>query len=277
MAVVREDVVKLGFEFDSRQMNRANEAVDELLENTQELGGRKGTGKAEDGFEDAAKAAKKFGDTNLDKLSDGIDKIVSGVGKFALSVGKTAAKSIAVGAAAGTAALVALGTQAVKSYAEYEQLVGGVETLFGGSKTYDDFVDGISASTESIKEFQRANGLKVDGIIGPETTAALQKYYRETERFATDAADTMLKNANNAYKTAGMSANDYMSNVTSFSASLISALGGDTNAAAALADEAIIMMADNANKMGTDLDSVVGTFQSLARGNYGMLDNLKLG
>lgn len=91
------------------------------------------------------------------------------------------------------------------------------------------------------------------------------------------SSKTVQKYAANAYKTAGLSANDYMSTVTSFSASLISSLGGDTAAAAKLADQAITDMSDNANKMGTDMESIQQTYQSLARGNYAMLDNLKLG
>lgn len=278
MAVVREDVVKLGFEFDSKGMDKANNAMDDLVESTQELGGRKGTGKAEDGFDNATKAAEKFGKVNLDKLSDGIDKIVAGVGNFAKKIASATTKTVAAGAAAATAGIVALGTEAVKSYAEYEQLIGGVDTLFGGgAQSVDEYAASIGKSVEDIKAFQKANGLVVDGIIGPKTSAAIAASYEKMASGSTSAADTVLKNANNAYKTAGMSANDYMSNVTSFSASLISSLGGDTTAAAALADQAIIDMADNANKMGTDLNTVVGTYQSLARGNYAMLDNLKLG
>ena len=91
------------------------------------------------------------------------------------------------------------------------------------------------------------------------------------------SSDTVAKYAANAYKSSGVSANSYMSQVTSFSASLISSLGGDTEAAAELANRAVIDMSDNANKMGTDLASIQQTYQSIARGNYAMLDNLKLG
>lgn len=134
-----------------------------------------------------------------------------------------AGKAAAAGLAAASAAAVALGKASLDSYAEYEQLVGGVDTLF------------------------------------KESSQKLQEY------------------AANAYQTAGMSANDYMSTVTSFSAALINSLGGDTEAAADMADEAVTAMADNANKMGTSIDSIVQTYQSLSRGNFAMLDNLKLG
>ena len=221
MAVIKEDVIKLTFKFDDREAVQAEVAASDIADAMKKVSA--GTDKAEDGFEDAAKAADKFGKTNLSKLSDGIDKIVDGVGKFALKMGIATAKTVAAGAAAATAGIVALGSAAVKSYAEYEQLIGGVDTLFG------------------------------------------------------EAAGTMLKNANEAYKTAGLSANNYMSTVTSFSASLINSLGGDTVKAAEMADQAIIDMADNANKMGTDMTMIQNAYQGFAKQNYTMLDNLKLG
>lgn len=112
---------------------------------------------------------------------------------------------------------------AIEGYGEYEQLVGGVETLFGSS------------------------------------------------------ADTVIKNAANAYKTAGLSANAYMETVTSFSASLLQSMGNDTEAAAKKADLALTDMSDNANKMGTDMQSIQNAYQGFAKQNYTMLDNLKLG
>lgn len=92
-----------------------------------------------------------------------------------------------------------------------------------------------------------------------------------------DSAGTVLQYANDAYQAAGMSANEYMDTITGFSASLINSLGGDTKAAADLGNTAVQDMADNANKMGTDIGTIQETYQSLARGNYAMLDNLKLG
>ena len=121
------------------------------------------------------------------------------------------------------AAVVDVGKQAVGSYAEYEQLVGGVETLFK------------------------------------------------------DSAGVVEGYANNAFKTAGLSANEYMETVTSFSASLLQSLGGDTAAAAKYGDLAITDMADNANKMGTSMSSIQDAYQGFAKQNYTMLDNLKLG
>lgn len=92
-----------------------------------------------------------------------------------------------------------------------------------------------------------------------------------------DASEKVIKNANKAYKTAGMSAIDYMSTVTSYSASLLQSLGGDTEKAAEVADMAIIDMADNANKMGTSMEAIQNAYQGFAKQNYTMLDNLKLG
>lgn len=149
------------------------------------------------------------------------------------------------------AALVNVGKQAIESYADYEQLVGGVETLFG-------------AGGQSLEEYAKS--------IGKSVKDAESEYNN-----LMTAQNNMIENANNAYKTAGMSANEYMSNVTGFSASLISSLDGDTVKAAAAADRAMTDISDNANKMGTDMQSIVDTYQSLARGNYQMLDNLKLG
>ena len=154
-----------------------------------------------------------------DQASGPISKIAKGLGNGI----KTAAKigTAAVGAAA--TGIVALTKSAVENYAEYEQLVGGVETLFGTS------------------------------------------------------ADKVQEYASNAYKTAGLSANEYMETVTSFSASLLQSLGGDTEAAAEYADRAVTDMSDNANKMGTSMDMIQNAYQGFAKQNYTMLDNLKLG
>lgn len=148
-------------------------------------------------------------------------------------------------------AIVNVGKQAIESYADYEQLVGGVETLFG-------------AGGQSLEEYAKSVGKSVKDA---------EKEYNNLMT----AQNNMITNANNAYKTAGMSANEYMSNVTGFSASLISSLDGDTVKAAAAADRAMTDISDNANKMGTDMQTIVDTYQSLARGNFQMLDSLKLG
>lgn len=130
-------------------------------------------------------------------------------------------------------------------------LMGGITALGGAVKNTFS-----AAMSEGAKLQQSLGG--IDTLFG-------------------DAAASVKRNAENAFQTAGLSANEYMENVTSFSASLISSLGGDTAEAARIADVAMRDMSDNANKMGTDMKSITGTYQSLARGNYAMLDNLKLG
>lgn len=175
-------------------------------------------------------------------------KALSGtLGKTLATVGKVGAAALG----ASTAAVAGLTKAAVEGYAEYEQLVGGVETLFGtGGANLKEYAASVGDSVKNVtKEF---NSLK-------------------------SAESAMLSNAANAYKTAGLSANDYMQTVTSFSASLISSVGGDTQRAAKLADQALIDMSDNANKMGTDMESIQNAYQGFAKANYSMLDNLKLG
>ena len=158
-----------------------------------------------DQFENGVKKAEKSGSSLATSLKSGL---------------ATAAKVGAAAVGAAATAIGALTTAAVNNYAEYEQLVGGVETLFKNS------------------------------------------------------ADTVMGYAENAYKTAGLSANEYMETVTSFSASLLQSLDGDTKAAASAADMAITDMADNANKMGTSMEMIQNAYQGFAKGNMTMLDNL---
>lgn len=163
---------------------------------------------------------------NLGKEVEDTSKSVEGAGgRFEKFGGILKGVAVAAGTmvvAAGAAA-VKLGKEVVAGFAEYEQLIGGVDTLF------------------------------------KESSQMLQDY------------------ANDAYKTAGLSANDYMETVTSFSASLIQSLGGDTEKAVKYADMAITDMSDNANKMGSDMSSIQDAYQGFAKQNYTMLDNLKLG
>ena len=107
--------------------------------------------------------------------------------------------------------------------------------------------------------------------------AALQQSLGGVETLFKGSADKVKGYANEAYKTTGLSANAYMENVTGFSASLLQSLGGDTNKAAETANMAMIDMSDNANKMGTSMESIQMAYQGFAKQNYTMLDNLKLG
>ena len=156
-------------------------------------------------FENGVKQAEKSGSSLATSLKSGL---------------ATAAKVGAAAVGAAATAIGALTTAAVNNYAEYEQLVGGVETLFKNS------------------------------------------------------ADTVMGYAENAYKTAGLSANEYMETVTSFSASLLQSLDGDTKAAASAADMAITDMSDNANKLGTSMEMIQNAYQGFAKQNYTMLDKL---
>ena len=168
--------------------------------------------KAMGSFKDQVKSHAKDATENIKKMGDGIAK-----------VGKTIGKAILAGTAAAAAGVVALGKKALDCYGDYEQLVGGIETLFK------------------------------------------------------DSADTVISYAKDAYKNQQMSANQYMEIATGFSASLLQGLGGDTAEAARVTDMAITDMADNANKMGSSMESIQNAYQGFAKQNYTMLDNLKLG
>lgn len=150
-------------------------------------------------------------------------KVVSGFGSTIKKGFALAAKAGIATISAASAGIGAIVKSSASAYADYEQNIGGIETLFK------------------------------------------------------DNADTVVKYASEAYKTAGISANDYMQNVTSFSASLLQGLGGDTAQAAEIANEAMVDMSDNANKFGTDISSIQNAYQGFAKQNYTMLDNLKLG
>ena len=154
-------------------------------------------------------------------LGDDADfkKVMGNVGKLATKTMSVIAEAALAASAAAATAVGVLAKNAIESYGEYEQLVGGVETLFKQS------------------------------------------------------SDTVLQYADNAYKTAGLSANQYMETVTSFSASLLQSLGGDTAKAAKQADKAITDMADNSAKFGTDIQSIQYAYQGFSKQNYTMLDN----
>lgn len=161
---------------------------------------------------DTSEVDKNLGDTKEKALSFG-DVLKANI----------AGQAIVAGVKAVAGAVKNIGEAAIQSYGEYEQLVGGVETLFKSS------------------------------------------------------ADTVMQYAANAYQTAGMSANEYMTTVTAFSASLLQSMGGDTEAAAEKANLAITDMSDNANKMGSSMESIQNAYSGFAKQNYTMLDNLKLG
>ena len=243
ITVQREKVSKLNQAYQNELANGLDETSDRAIQLRTQI-------KNEEAALKSNEAELKRQTQALNDLGNETDETSGKFEKFG-SIAKGAGAIAATAIAAIGAAIGALTKKAVENYANYEQLIGGVETLFG-------------AGGQSIEEYAKSVGKSVTEVEG------------EYNKLMT-AQDTMIKNANNAYKTAGMSANEYMENVTGFSASLISSLDGDTVKAAQAADRAMTDISDNANKMGTDMQSIVDTYQSLARGNYQMLDNLKLG
>lgn len=176
-----------------------------------------------------------------------MSSVMKGIGSSAIKVGK----GLAVAGAAAATAVTALVSKSVGAFADYEQLTGGVETLFGaGGRSVEEYAQSVGKSVSDVQG-------KYDSLMS--------------------AQNVVLENANKAYMTAGMSANEYMDTVTGFSASLISSLGGDTNKAADYANSALVDMSDNANKMGTNMTDIQNAYQGFAKQNYTMLDNLKLG
>ena len=190
-----------------KEIDSNNDALKENAKSSKDSG--KGVQEFGDKSEDASKSVLKLGDIiKANLISDAIKKGISMLANSMKQLGST---------------LIDVGKSAIKSYADYEQLIGGVETLF------------------------------------KESSGIVEQY------------------ANNAYKTAGLSANQYMETVTSFSASLLQSLDNDTAKVAEVSDMAITDMADNANKMGTSMESIQNAYQGFAKQNYTMLDNLKLG
>lgn len=191
-----------------RQMGAYNSLTDEQKESYRALSVE--ITKSKNALKDMKSQVQALPGINLDSLKNGLKK----VGEAAEEVTK---KMLQVTTAV-SGALAGLVTAGVKSYADFEQNLGGVETLFG------------------------------------------------------DSANKVVENAKKAFETAGVSANEYMAGVTSFSASLLQSLGGDTEKAADIADMAFIDMSDNANKFGTDMQSIQNAYQGFAKQNYTMLD-----
>ena len=153
----------------------------------------------------------------------------------------------------------------------------GISKLCGLAGKGVGSIAGIASKANGI--FTALSG-SVAGVIIKQSlgvVANMEQQVGGVETLFKDSANTVIANANKAYKTAGMSANNYMETVTSFSASLWQSLGGDTAKAASYADRAIVDMSDNANKMGTNMRDIQNAYQGFAKQNYTMLDNLKLG
>lgn len=159
-----------------------------------------------------------------------------------------------------------------------EGIKGSITSALGGEASSAGSQLGGMLST-GIKGAVVAGVAGLGAIIGGALTegGALQQSLGGVETLFKDSAGQVIAAANEAYRTAGVSANSYMEQVTSFSATLLQGLGGDTAAAASYADKAIVQMSDNANKMGTSMESIQYAYQGFAKDNYTMLDNLKLG
>lgn len=207
--------------------------------------------KAKNNVTDNAKSIKEFAEEE-DKASNNTLKLGDYIKGNLISAGITSGiKGLANVMKSVGSTLINVGKQAIESYADYEQLIGGIETLFGaGGKSVEEYAQSVNKSVDEVQG-------EYDALI--------------------TAQNKVIENSNNAYKTAGLSANQYMETVTSFSASLVSSLGGDTVKAAEIGNMAIIDMSDNANKMGTSMESIQYAYQGFAKQNYTMLDNLKLG
>lgn len=226
----KEDVLTKKLEIQKERVETLRGALEQSKEmygenDTRTLNWQKSLNKAETDVIKTAKEIDSLGNEvedagkKVEKSGDGFTVfkgILANLGTQAITGALNGLKNLG-------SAIINVGKQAITSYADYEQLVGGVETLFG------------------------------------ESSSIVQNY------------------ANNAYKTAGLSANEYMETVTSFSASLLQSLDGDTKKSADVADMAIKDMSDNANKMGTDMSMIQNAYQGFAKQNYTMLDNLKLG
>ena len=271
--VIRQDVIRIGFDIDNSPLKKLNEQMKKLESITKSsVGGdtfqdmtdnskkaKKGVEGVNDAMEKtkkstdkAKKGMKEFANTSTDKLKNGLKKISSQLGDIGKKAASISFKALTGGLIAATTAIGGLVVKSVSAYAEFEQLKGGVETLFGTN------------GAKSVEEYAKLTGKSVEEV---------KDKYASLET----AQKTVLKNASSAFMTSGLSANDYMSSVTSFSASLISSVKGDTVLAAKMADSALVDMADNANKMGTDMSLIQNAYQGFAKQNYTMLDNLKLG
>lgn len=178
--------------------------------------------------------------------------LTSKLGGAAKSIGAAALATSTAVATAATAAVASLTKQAVSAYADFEQLWGGIDKLFGaGGKSLEEYAASVGKTAEEATDEYLALG---------------------------DAAFTVGQNANEAFKTVGMSSNDYMRSITGFSAALINSLGGNTKEAADMADVAMRDIADNANTFGKyTVDEITGVYQALAKGQFQTLDSLNLG
>lgn len=254
----------------------ARSAFDQVASKASALGG-----KVASPFKQGAAIARQFGDD----LSYGLGQRISGIAAKIPAPFKNAVGSIG-------GYFRNVGSAASGVFSGLSGVASSVVSRMAGALKGGADIAWSAISSMSGKAVGALKGVATVGLAGVGTAvaalagvgkSALDAYatYEQAvggvDTLFKDASGTVQKYAAEAYRTAGVSANEYMTQVTSFSASLISSLGGDTAKAAELGNTAMVDMSDNANKMGTDIETIQQTYQSLARGNYAMLDNLKLG
>ena len=254
----------------------ARGAFDQVASKASALGG-----KVASPFKQGAAIARQFGDD----LSYGLGQRINGIAAKIPAPFKNAVGSIGgyfrnVGSAASGVFSGLSGVASSVASRMAGALKSGADTAWNAISSMSGKAVGALKGVATVGLAGVGTAVAALAGVGKSALDAYATYEQAVGGVDTlfkDASSTVQKYAAEAYRTAGVSANEYMTQVTSFSASLISSLGGDTAKAAELGNTAMIDMSDNANKMGTDIESIQQTYQSLARGNYAMLDNLKLG
>lgn len=254
----------------------ARGAFDQVASKASALGG-----KVASPFKQGAAIARQFGDD----LSYGLGQRINGIAAKIPAPFKNAVGSIGgyfrnVGSAASGVFSGLSGVASSVASRMAGALKSGADTAWNAISSMSGKAVGALKGVATVGLAGVGTAVAALAGVGKSALDAYATYEQAVGGVDTlfkDASGTVQKYAAEAYRTAGVSANEYMTQVTSFSASLISSLGGDTAKAAELGNTAMIDMSDNANKMGTDIESIQQTYQSLARGNYAMLDNLKLG
>lgn len=254
----------------------ARGAFDQVASKASALGG-----KVASPFKQGAAIARQFGDD----LSYGLGQRINGIAAKIPAPFKNAVGSIGgyfrnVGSAASGVFSGLSGVASSVASRMAGALKSGADTAWNAISSMSGKAVGALKGVATVGLAGVGTAVAALAGVGKSALDAYATYEQAVGGVDTlfkDASGTVQKYAAEAYRTAGVSANEYMTQVTSFSASLISSLGGDTAKAAELGNTAMIDMSDNANKMGTDIETIQQTYQSLARGNYAMLDNLKLG
>ena len=254
----------------------ARGAFDQVASKASALGG-----KVASPFKQGAAIARQFGDD----LSYGLGQRINGIAAKIPAPFKNAVGSIGgyfrnVGSAASGVFSGLSGVASSVASRMAGALKSGADTAWNAISSMSGKAVGALKSVATVGLAGVGTAVVALAGVGKSSLdayASWQQAVGGVDTLFKDASATVQKNAADAYRRAGISANQYMEQVTSFSASLISSLGGDTAKAAELGDIAMVDMSDNANKMGTDIETIQQTYQSLARGNYAMLDNLKLG